>query len=466
MSDVYAPADDEISLRDIAVKLWRRRGLIVVLPIITALMGFGVVLLTAVSAKTPLVHYISLTAIENGNYPNGVLYSVNDIVSPEVLDEVARRMGLENDQKFADAIMVSNSSPVTEGVVRKYADRLANQKLSSPEIDAINTALELELRETSQRGARISVDFKALNITAEQAEEIAILLPQIWQKIFTERFQILDNTKLQNVTQRDDISLASTRAVLEANNYVLQMQNSLNLLSNDSRLRSLQLDNGVTPSDLARAVASFEQLYLGAILSRNLNNDDDLTAFYQDDLRLQILQSDEQIAGLDDAIESVQVIISGGQPILGNSSNFAGDRMQIDGTAIENIIELVNTSSLSDYLTALYDKKIALINQRSDLNRQQNKIQTDVKFTADFMLSAEQNLTDLNRDYVTLLRKARNMNRANIGSLHQSLGKPYVIGGTIPKNSILIIILAGLIGGILAMVMALIMPYSKQDEAR
>ncbi|MGC6536600.1 MAG: hypothetical protein ACON44_04520, partial [Candidatus Puniceispirillaceae bacterium] len=148
MSDVYAPADDEISLRDIAVKLWRRRGLIVVLPIITALMGFGVVLLTAVSAKTPLVHYISLTAIENGNYPNGVLYSVNDIVSPEVLDEVARRMGLENDQKFADAIMVSNSSPVTEGVVRKYADRLANQKLSSPEIDAINTALELELRET------------------------------------------------------------------------------------------------------------------------------------------------------------------------------------------------------------------------------------------------------------------------------------------------------------------------------
>ena len=88
-------SNDEISIGDILVKLWRRRGLIVMIPILSGALGVFAVLLTATQSSTPVVHYVNLTGIERGKYPNGVDFSPRDLQSPEVLSSLADKFGIE-----------------------------------------------------------------------------------------------------------------------------------------------------------------------------------------------------------------------------------------------------------------------------------------------------------------------------------------------------------------------------------
>ena len=69
MSTKSEQFDDEISLADIMLKLWRRRGVIVIIPILSCALGVLAVLLTATQSSTPVVHYVNLTSIEKGSTP-------------------------------------------------------------------------------------------------------------------------------------------------------------------------------------------------------------------------------------------------------------------------------------------------------------------------------------------------------------------------------------------------------------
>jgi len=133
--------DDEISLSDIVLKLWRRRGLVCALPLLFGILGAIAVLGMATQAKTPIIHYVSLTGIEKGAYPNGVAFSPKDMRAPEVLAALSERMGIENDDDFAGAISVSLGAPTTGGILKKYGERLSKKGLQSAEIDAINAEL-------------------------------------------------------------------------------------------------------------------------------------------------------------------------------------------------------------------------------------------------------------------------------------------------------------------------------------
>ena len=128
------------------------------------------------------------------------------------------------------------------------------------------------------------------------------------------------------------------------------------------------------------------------------------------------------------------------------------------GDAISDIVNLVNKSSLSDYLTDLYEEKKELIRKRSELNLRLSKIQEDVGYGSDFLKFSEDKLNVLNGDYVELLVAAREMNRQNNKTLSQSLGSPHRAGSLIPKRGILIILLSVVAGGFLAAVAALLMP--------
>ena len=64
MSTKSEQFDDEISLTDIMLKLWRRRGVIVMVPILTGALGVLAALLIATQSTAPVVHYVNLTSIE------------------------------------------------------------------------------------------------------------------------------------------------------------------------------------------------------------------------------------------------------------------------------------------------------------------------------------------------------------------------------------------------------------------
>ncbi len=457
--------DDEISISDIVMKLWRRRGLIVVLPLLSGLIGLIAVLVMASQAQTPAIYYVSLTGIEKGSYPNGVAFSPQDIKAPEVLTEVAGRMGLDNSQDLAEAIRVNFGAPTTAGILKKYNLRLSQKGLNAAEINAINADLDEELNQATLKTAMISVDYKSLGLSFDQGAQLVAMLPTVWAEVFTTQFRVLDSTQLSGTTQITKLDLRTSTGVLEANDYVLVMLSSLDILEEDSRLSGLQTESGVTASDLRVRVDNFNNLYLSAILSRNLGSKDALTEFYQSDLKLKTNKIAEQIAGIDDAITSIQTVIRGDQGGVAVGQRYGADRMQVTGDAIGDIVDLVNKSSLSEYLTSLYERKSKLIDARSELGLRLSKIREDVNYSDDFLQSTEDRLNELNAHYIDLLVKAREMNRRNNARLSQALGSPHKAGSLLTQNSILIIVLSVLMGGFVAVALALLLPGRQRDAA-
>jgi hypothetical protein len=131
MSTKSEQFDDEISLTDIMLKLWRRRGVIVMVLILTGALGVLAALLIATQSTAPVVHYVNLTSIEKGKYPNGVDFSPRDLQSPEVLSSLADKFGIEQFDDFEEAVSVSYGAPTTRGILQKYEVRLSQKGLKA-----------------------------------------------------------------------------------------------------------------------------------------------------------------------------------------------------------------------------------------------------------------------------------------------------------------------------------------------
>lgn len=69
----------------------------------------------------------------------------------------------------------------------------------------------------------------------------------------------------------------------------------------------------------------------------------------------------------------------------------------------------------------------------------------------------EISLTDL------FLTRAREMNQRNAGELHQALGAPITTGSLLPPRAPLILALAIVLGGFIAVLLALLLPGRKSD---
>lgn len=458
MSGQTEHLEDEISIADIINKLWRRRGLILILPLLSGLIGIVTVLLMATQAKTPVIHYVNLIGVDKGQYPNGVDFSPRDLQSPEVLSSLANKFGTELSKDFREAVSVSFGAPITEGILEKYKTRLSQKGLKAAEVDAINAELNEELNRATENTAQISIDYQSIGVDEGVAAQMAIELPKIWAEVFTTKFRVLDSTQLSGLSQAAELSLDSSAGVLESNDYVEDMLRGLRVIEEDGRLAGLQTDSGITATDLRVQIEDFNNLYLSAILSRNLGKEDTLTKFYQTDLTFRINMIKEQVDGIDDAIVSIQSVINGETNSVTASQSYSADRMQVTGDAISDIVNLVNKSSLSGYLTTLYENKQELIRERAELNLRLSKINEKVDYGTGFLQESERKLNSLNKQYVELLVRAREMNRQNNKTLSQSLGLPHRAGSLIPKRSILIILLSVVAGGFVAAVAALVMP--------
>ena len=455
--------EDEISLTELALKLWQRRALIVAVMGLAFLGGLGFMLAKASQIRTPITHFINLTAIEKGAYPNGTAFSVQDIVSPRVLSELARRTGYEAPETLRDAISVSLNAPVSIGIMKKYQAMLDRRSINQAEIDLINATLAEELAAVTDDTVRITVDYQALGLSRADGEYLALMFPQSWTHIYVRQFRVLDNTRLQGLAVITDLPLTSGLGGLEAERILRNLGEGLTLMAEDSRLQSLQTKEGVTPADLRRQISDFRAVYMSAILSQNMNISDAMRDFYLSDLAVKIEQMDDQPAGLDAAIQEIKDILDRQKPDAANSksslsSGLAGGQIQLGAGAIAEIISLVNDSALSSYLTGLFDAQHALIQARSELRTQIRQATTAAPFPEDILDRAQATLDAIIASYNELLGLARQMHRRNISELHTDLGSPIILGSPLPEKGPLILALSVVVGLFFSVFLALILP--------
>src|SRR6056300_1291550 len=112
--------DDEISLVDLFLKLWRRRGLIVFIPLFALGIAVAWLLFTATQRPMPVTLYLELIGIEKASYPNGTRFSPKDLKAPEVINTLASKYGIEESDSLAANLSVEFGSPLIIGAQQRF----------------------------------------------------------------------------------------------------------------------------------------------------------------------------------------------------------------------------------------------------------------------------------------------------------------------------------------------------------
>ena len=472
--------DDEISISELLMKLWAKRGLIVMLPLVLAGLTITGLLLNKTSQQTVLNYYIELNGISVTaaardsdsdsdmkiitRYPNGVIFSPQDLKNPSVLQLLATQYALPTD-KLAKNIDVDFGTPLNNGILVEYEAALsANSKASPETLAAINERYESRLNATSKRGLKISVDYVELEVTKEVGQQLATDLATSWNTVFTTQFKTKISPKA--ISQRVplyQLDVASTVGFLAAENQLKQIEEGANVLANDGRLAGLTTELGTTASDLIGYLEDFRTIYFDPLYVNAFAQDSSLSALYQRDTQLQIDEISEDIIELNDRLADIQQFQRGtlgdGSPISAASNNNA----QYDGSALTEVVSLAERAALSGYLEQTLDLRRKLIGKRAQLQTKLRRIEnatslTDATVADDFLQVAVARYNDVVAAYGQLIESARAILIAETPSYFSPITQPEAAGKLLEKRDFLYIALALALGGMLAAIAALVWP--------
>ena len=204
----YGHYEDEISITDLMLKLWRRRGLIVFLPLVLAGLTIAGLLTSKVSSGDTLSYYVELTGIKNNSYPNGAAFTPQDLLSPSVINQLSTTITFEDVGKIGEAIIIEYGTANSLGVLQEYQAALAaNSKASPQDIALINERYESRLQDAARRGLKISVDYVALGLSKSQGTDLAYAIPRIWNQVFAEKFRIFSDRGILGLPVAAEVDL-------------------------------------------------------------------------------------------------------------------------------------------------------------------------------------------------------------------------------------------------------------------
>lgn len=468
-----AAVRDEITVFDIIAKLWRRRGLILITTLVFFVLGVIAVVYMTYSNNRPIVYYVSLRSIKNSEYPNGTSFSPQDLTIPQIMARLREKFKIDPSLSIRDAVSVSYDSPISQGIAKKFENRLAAKSLSQTEIDEINATYLNELRSATSSGLRIEVDYQSLGMERSVGSAIAIAVPEIWNDVYKNQFRIFDDTTLESaaVTWTDE-KLETTASVLTANARLDAMEHGLGLIQGDNRLASLVTDDGFSSADMTEELQRFQTVYFNAIYAASFGQDNTIADIYLRDLKLQIENLQRTSAGLDKLLadlgdyQSAARGASGRIPPQANAANGSTNAIQLGESSLNEIVNLANQASMSQYVQDILSRRQVLVEEISkrQMNLDRATTMSNNVIEAGFRQEAATELKRLTSAYHGLLGKARVRSAERSGQLYAPLSSPRVIGSFIPRRSLIVLLMSIMIGGLFSVVLALLLPGRKVSE--
>lgn len=459
--------DREVSIGDIIRRLWKKRGILFVVPLLALLLGAITVGLMTWNDNRPIVYYVLLQGINNEQYPNGTRFAPQDLVGAQILEKVGSEFGIASD-KLMENVRVTYDNPSSEGVSRKYRDRLSARNLTQADIDTLNSAYQKELLDSTRQGMRIEVNNSALGVGRDIGAAIAIAVPRVWKEIYTQRYRIFLDTTLQSagVTMSKE-ALDSTASVLVASGRLRSMQNGLRIISMDNRLASLATENGLSAEDLSEELDRFKVIYFNVLFSTAVTGSDVVSKRYVIERELQIADLGRQIADMDAQLADIQKFQKTTE-VGGGQASQAPDGLQVTDTGLGQIVALAERASFAGYAQTVMKQRQELVTQASGLRQEIARVATgDDKSTIGNMREvAAADFANLTESYQQLLSLARERSVDRAGVLYVGLGTPVAIGSMDSVKSVLILGIFGLIGLFLAIAFILVEPVIRSDRTQ
>ena len=285
--------EDEISISELLMKLWAKRGLIVFTPLLFAGLVLAALLVGKISQQSTVSYYIELNGIslandqsdgddndddadENDNvgndsgnddevttrYPNGTIFSPQDLINPSVIRVLAERTGLDAFD-LSENVNVQFGTPVSRGVLVEYKSALAaNSKASAEDLAALNSHYADKINAVAKRGLKITVDYAKLGLTQNDGVQVAELIPKLWNKVYTEQFITLLPSKLLGLRWTNDLhDLTTPIGLQEASTQIDAIEQGVDEIAADGRLVNLLNVNGVSATDIKTYLGKFREIY-------------------------------------------------------------------------------------------------------------------------------------------------------------------------------------------------------------
>ena len=501
------PYGDEISISEVLLKLWAKRGLIVFLPLIFASLTVVGLLIGKTSQQSAVSYYLELNGItlstlvardghnseeentrtavssgtarpisDSGNsvggfgagsdsrsivprYPNGTVFSPQDLTNPTVIALLASETGLSA-QNLAQYIDVQFGTPISNGVLEEYKAALsANSKASAQDLAALNERYELKLNAAAKRGLKIVVDFVALDISRDEGARIAALLPKQWNRIYTTQFMTQMSSDIASLRWTDrEFDITSAIGLQEADVQLQNLQRGAELISRDDRLKGVKSADGSLAADLAGYIDDFRSIFFDTLFLGAFSKDDTLTRVYTQDLRFEISELDREIEELNSRLADIRAFQSGAR---GASSGGGEDAPRLDGNALSAVVNLAEQAALSNYLQNSLDQRYELIKRRAISTTRLERINSDTadeQVGSDFVELARVRYQQITRSYSDILKKSQAILVAKTPSFYSITTQPDTEGSLLTKHDLLFVALAIVLGTVLAVIAALLWP--------
>ena len=244
---------DEISISELLLKLWAKRGLIVMLPLIFAGLTVIGLLISKGAAQSEVTSYIELRGITlsgatddsvnkiTTRYPNGTIFSPQDLTNPTVITLLAEEAELDP-QALAENIDVQFGTPLTSGVLLEYRAALStNTKASAEDLASLNARYQSKLDATAKRGIKITVNYGALGVSLMEGERVAASLPKFWNRVYTEQFSTQISSDVATLRWTEySYDLTSAIGLQEADIQLENLKTGVELLAADDRLKGIK----------------------------------------------------------------------------------------------------------------------------------------------------------------------------------------------------------------------------------
>ena len=468
--------DDEISISELLMKLWAKRGLIVVLPLVLAGLTIVGLIFKKTSQQTVLDYYIELNGIsvssdadqgETGlraRYPNGVIFSPQDLLNPSVLQVLVAQYQLPVEE-LREHIKVDFGTPLTDGVLVEYRAAVAANSKATPDVlNSINERYQAELFATARRGLKISLDYVALNVSKERGQQLAVALATAWNTVFTTQFKTQINpSALSGGLSRFELDITTTEGFLAADNQLDQVSNGLRQLASDGRLAGLITESGVTPSDMIGYLTDFRSIYFDPLYVQAFSQEAGLSTIYRRDIQLQLDEISKDIEELTLRLTDIREFKAGSMAPAASSRDMGSSNAQYDGSALNEVVALAERAALSDYLTETLNARGALVAKRGVLETKLTRIDdstlNEISVSEEFLRSAVARYKDVISSYAALMEAARASLIAETPSYFSPISQPFAAEPPLlAKRDKLFIALALALGGMLAVIAALIWP--------
>ena len=361
---------NDINLAALWMRVWRRRLLFATIVFASAVGGIFAMGVSMLSARDPVVYYLSLTGIENSRYPNGTEFTPTDLLVPDVIAAVAKRFDIKDESALRDALAVRFGSGLEQSVHEKYRARLAPRSLSAVEIEAINTAYIEELERVVRSGLRIDLDYGGLKVAPSTGVAIASALPEVWKEVYPRKFKIFADTKLQNVSvPREVLTLDNSTSLLVAETVVSNIRRGLRLISEDNRLDTILTTAGNNATNLIETTERFVKLYFNPLFASAIVNAGPVLQTQVRQIAFEVDNLKRQLTGMEDTLESLANFQKSEPGSSATDSNSGAGSVQVGDSVLAEILGLAQRANLSSYLENTLNKRQELIVELSEMEK-------------------------------------------------------------------------------------------------